>query len=123
MPGYTTNYDIPYPLPGDPVHQGAQQMEALAKKVDETMTDVDGQPGPSAYEVARANGFSGTESEWLDSLRGEPGEPGDPGDDGDMSEAGVAAMIDERLDGLKFRKATSAPSSGTSADTITFVVS
>ena len=32
-----------------------------------------GQPGASAYEVALANGFSGTESEWLASLKGENG--------------------------------------------------
>lgn len=29
---------------------------------------VRGKPGPSAYEVAVANGFTGTEQEWLDSL-------------------------------------------------------
>lgn len=29
--------------------------------------------GKSAYEIAKANGFKGTESEWLDSLKGENG--------------------------------------------------
>lgn len=33
-----------------------------------------GPGGPSAYEVAVANGFIGTEEEWLASLRGPPGE-------------------------------------------------
>ena len=41
------------------------------------ITDVDGQQvqarGLSAYEVAVLNGFSGTELEWLNSLKGEPG--------------------------------------------------
>ena len=32
--------------------------------------------GLSAYEVAVVNGFSGTEEEWLASLKGEKGEPG-----------------------------------------------
>lgn len=32
--------------------------------------------GPSAYEVAVANGFEGTESEWLESLHGEDGADG-----------------------------------------------
>lgn len=32
--------------------------------------------GKSAYEVAVANGFEGTEKEWLDSLHGEKGDPG-----------------------------------------------
>ena len=38
--------------------------------------------GKSAYEVAVENGFSGTEAEWLASLKGEPGAPGAPGKDG-----------------------------------------
>ena len=29
--------------------------------------------GISAYDVAVANGFTGTQAEWLDSLKGEPG--------------------------------------------------
>lgn len=39
-------------------------------------------PGMSAYQVAVKNGFTGTETEWLDSLKGAPGEPGTPGKDG-----------------------------------------
>ena len=39
--------------------------------------------GKSAYEVAVENGFSGTETEWLASLKGEPGAPGAPGKDGE----------------------------------------
>ena len=38
-----------------------------------------GDPGDSAYEVAVANGFAGTEEEWLESLKVQ-GDPGDPGD-------------------------------------------
>lgn len=34
-----------------------------------------GEPGDSAYEVAVANGFIGSEEEWLESLKGEPGAP------------------------------------------------
>jgi len=30
-----------------------------------------GPPGPSPYDLAVANGFEGTESEWLESLQGE----------------------------------------------------
>ena len=36
----------------------------------------DGAPGLSAYQVALANGFVGTEAEWLASLQGPPGDPG-----------------------------------------------
>lgn len=35
-----------------------------------------GNDGKSAYEIAVDNGFTGTEAEWLESLKGEKGEPG-----------------------------------------------
>jgi hypothetical protein len=38
--------------------------------------------GKSAFELARANGFSGTERQWLASLKGERGPEGRPGRDG-----------------------------------------
>lgn len=34
-----------------------------------TPTNIQGEKGLSAYEVALANGFVGTEQEWLDSLK------------------------------------------------------
>lgn len=44
-----------------------------------------GAPGASAYAVAVANGFLGTEQEWLASLQGAPGPKGDLGDPGQDS--------------------------------------
>ena len=44
-----------------------------------------GDPGASAYEIAIANGFEGSEQEWLKSLEGAPGQNGKdgaPGKDG-----------------------------------------
>ena len=38
-----------------------------------------GSPGKSAYEVAVDTGYVGSESEWIESLQGEPGRPGTPG--------------------------------------------
>ena len=38
--------------------------------------------GKSAYEIAKENGFNGTEAEWLASLKGEPGAAGASGKDG-----------------------------------------
>lgn len=38
--------------------------------------------GKSAYEIAVENGFNGTESEWLESLKGQPGKDGINGADG-----------------------------------------
>lgn len=39
--------------------------------------------GKSAYEIAKENGFDGTETEWLASLKGEPGAAGASGKDGE----------------------------------------
>jgi hypothetical protein len=45
---------------------------------------IPGAEGASAYEVAVANGFVGTEVQWLASLEGTPGAPGADGADGDQ---------------------------------------
>lgn len=39
-------------------------------------TETNGSDGLSAYQIAVNNGFSGSETEWLDSLKGERGENG-----------------------------------------------
>lgn len=44
--------------------------------------------GQSAYEIAVKNGFSGTEAQWLESLRGEQGIKGDKGEKGDKGDTG-----------------------------------
>ena len=60
-----------------------------------------GEAGASAYEIAVANGFVGTEAEWIASLEGDPGpkgdpgapgEPGLPGAKGDPGEAGTPGV-------------------------------
>ena len=48
----------------------------------ETGTGTTGPAGPSAYEVAVSNGFEGSETDWLTSLKGEKGDKGDKGDQG-----------------------------------------
>jgi hypothetical protein len=50
----------------------------------------DGADGASAYEIAVANGFAGTEVEWLASLEGEPGIQGVPGGTGPAGADGSA---------------------------------
>lgn len=49
----------------------------------------DGVDGASAYEVAIANGFVGTESAWLLSLKGAKGDTGDTGPTGATGSAGA----------------------------------
>ena len=46
------------------------------------MDGADGTDGKSAYDIAVAHGFVGTEAEWLESLKGEHGKDGTPGKDG-----------------------------------------
>ena len=50
----------------------------------------DGLNGASAYEIAKAYGFEGTEEEWLASLKDEPGPAGPPGDSTAVSYADIA---------------------------------
>lgn len=42
----------------------------------------DGDDGQSAYEIAKAHGFDGTEEEWIESLQGNDGLPGRDGKNG-----------------------------------------
>lgn len=47
-----------------------------------------GEKGYSAYEVAIKNGYTGTEAEWLATLKGEKGEKGEPGTKGSDGKPG-----------------------------------
>lgn len=47
-----------------------------------------GADGKSAYEIALENGFVGSETEWLESLRGEPGPQGETGATGPQGPKG-----------------------------------
>lgn len=47
-----------------------------------------GDDGKSAYQIALDDGFVGTESQWLASLKGDQGDPGAPGADGEKGDKG-----------------------------------
>lgn len=55
--------------------------------------------GKSAYAIAVAHGYTGTESEWLESLRGPKGDPGDKGDPFKFSD-----FTPEQLNAIKGKK-------------------
>lgn len=55
--------------------------------------------GKSAYAIAVAHGFKGSEQDWLDSLRGPKGDPGDKGDPFEFSD-----FTPEQLNALKGKK-------------------
>ena len=60
--------------------------------------------GKSAYEIAVDNGFSGTEQEWLESLKGERGQDGLDGQDGQNFNDGysVIDLYNEMVSAGKF---------------------
>ena len=65
---------------------------------DSTLPLIEGL-GKSAYSIAVAHGFRGTEQEWLDSLKGLQGPQGEPGPKGDPFT--YADFTAEQLEGLK----------------------
>lgn len=95
--------------------QGEQGIQGVA--------GTDGVDGDSAYEVALANGFVGTEAEWLASLEGPQGIPGVDGVDGatgpegpagpGLPIGGTAGQIPAKIDGTDFNvQWIDAPSGG-----------
>lgn len=60
----------------------------LLQKIAEIQSGVNGKDGLSAYEIAKENGFAGTVSEWLKSLKGADGLSGKDGVDGENGHDG-----------------------------------
>lgn len=57
------------------IDQSGEDDSNITTEMVEMTTDMDvGYEGASAYDVAKANGFSGSETEWLASLKGDKGE-------------------------------------------------
>ncbi len=86
MAGLGTLVDLPLPPTLDAAMQAVLDARAWAegtlpggpgtkssREYAESIPLIEGPPGPSAYAVALANGFAGTEEEWLASLIGPPG--------------------------------------------------
>lgn len=68
LPGQTVSFD--------------ENGNAVAQDPAGGAVPVPGKDGKSAYEIAVENGFIGTETEWLESLKGDPGPAGKDGKDG-----------------------------------------
>lgn len=69
---------------------------ALTGEINSTMQTIDGSidgmrgaRGYSAYEIAVQEGYVGTKTEWLASLRGDTGEKGEKGDRGEQGIQGI----------------------------------
>ncbi len=66
--------DIPDEVENDPEYWNAAQIQAFIANYFKPEKGDKGDPGKSAYEVAKAGGYTGTEAEWLASLNGKDGE-------------------------------------------------
>ena len=77
----------------------AAHINLLARHIIE-LEKTGGKNGLSAYEIAVQNGFEGTETEWLESLKGEQGVPGEKGDPYELTEADRTEIVNDVLDAL-----------------------
>ncbi|MGN1365190.1 MAG: hypothetical protein ACI406_07495 [Victivallis vadensis] len=65
--------EVPPEIVNDPEYLTAAEVKALIAEATRPPKGDKGDPGQSAYEIAVAGGYKGTETEWLASLKGEPG--------------------------------------------------
>lgn len=77
---------------GDPTWINLVSLESL--RGPQGNTGATGANGLSAYQVAVANGFAGTQAEWLASLKGEKGDQGDQGPPGIPSVRRIQRITD-----------------------------
>ncbi len=86
----------------DDVYTKEQAEEKFALKGDGGGSGAAGKDGASAFEIAVAIGFEGTEAEWLASLKGEKGDKGDTGVQGVQGIQGEQGLPGEKgADGAK----------------------
>ncbi len=86
----------------DAVYTKEQAEDKFALKGDGGGSGAAGADGASAFEIAVANGFEGTEAEWLASLKGEKGDKGDTGAQGVQGIQGEQGLPGEKgADGAK----------------------
>lgn len=72
----------------DVIELELKEVKSNYKELEERVTNVEnkttesiqGKDGKSAYEIAIENGFEGTQTQWLESLKGQEGEKGEKGD-------------------------------------------
>lgn len=83
----------PQGIQGDTGPQGPQGIQGeIGPQGPQGIQGIQGELGDSAYEVAVANGFVGTESEWLASLIGPQGPQGEQGIQGIQGEVGPQGL-------------------------------
>ncbi len=75
-----------------------QLLKKLEEKASSLQNGKDGENGLSAYEIAQNNGFEGTATEWLESLKGDKGDTGNQGVKGDKGDTGERGLKGEKGD-------------------------
>ncbi|MCM1226028.1 MAG: hypothetical protein NC320_01210 [Clostridium sp.] len=80
--GFTAEGAEEVPPTPDLYTQLLQKLDEKAANLQNGADGKDGIDGKSAYEIAVENGFYGTETEWLESLKGSDGLPGKDGENG-----------------------------------------
>ena len=78
-------------LDGAPGEKGRDGVDGLPGTPGKN--GVDGKDGKSAYQIAVAQGFAGSEADWLASLKGEKGDKGDAGGSAGQAKASESARI------------------------------
>ena len=68
----------------------------LTQNISGSIDGLRGARGYSAYEIAVQEGYVGTETEWLASLKGATGERGEKGDRGEQGIQGIQGIQGEQ---------------------------
>lgn len=105
LSGYVKKNELPDQpdLTSFETKENAERIYATKEEVSEIQLTPgrDGKNGKSAYEIAQVNGFQGTESEWLQSLKGENGARGEKGDRGQEGKSAYEVAIDNGFRGTE----------------------
>lgn len=89
--GFSDSGSVPIPPTPDLYAQLLKKIDGKIASLHDGKDGKNGENGKSAYEIAVQNGYDGTETDWLESLKGQKGdtgEPGIPGEKGDQGEKG-----------------------------------
>ncbi len=100
--GFSDSGSVPIPPTPDLYAQLLKKIDGKIASLHDGKDGKDGENGKSAYEIAVENGYTGTEAEWLSSLKGEKGDAGEQGIQGIQGEKGDTG--EQGLQGIQGEK-------------------
>lgn len=86
--GFSDSGSVPIPPTPDLYAQLLKKIDGKIASLHDGKDGKDGENGKSAYEIAVQNGYDGTETDWLESLKGQKGDTGEPGATGAKGDHG-----------------------------------